>query len=94
MTQLLAFPLPALIMAIHRFFQPGCMFRVRVKTGDSNPHIERASPSFIDIQVKHLLMNYNFRYAYELLIKREIKILEYMLSFVTVYGAVRSGYKK
>ena len=36
----------------------------------------------------------NFRYAYELLIKREIKILEYMLSFVTVYGAVRSGYKK
>ena len=58
MTQLLAFPLPALIMATHHFFQPGCMFRVRVKTGDSNPHIERASPSFIDIQVKHLLMNY------------------------------------
>ena len=33
------------------FFQPGCIYRVRVKTGDSNPHIERASPSFIDIQV-------------------------------------------
>ncbi|KAJ7333033.1 Nodal modulator [Desmophyllum pertusum] len=34
-----------------RGLQPGCMYRVRVKTGDSNPHIERASPSFIDIQV-------------------------------------------
>ena len=51
----------ALFMAVHRFFfsfQPGCMYRVRVKTGDSNPHIERASPSFIDIQVKWLLMAY------------------------------------
>ena len=27
------------------------MYRVRVKIGESNPHIERASPSFIDIQV-------------------------------------------
>lgn len=34
-----------------RGLQPGCMYRVRVKIGDSNPHIERASPSFIDIQV-------------------------------------------
>ncbi|XP_073255709.1 BOS complex subunit NOMO3-like [Porites lutea] len=34
-----------------RGLQPGCIYRVRVKTGDSNPHIERASPSFIDIQV-------------------------------------------
>ena len=34
------------------YFQPGCMYRVRVKIGDSNPHIERASPSFIDIQVR------------------------------------------
>ena len=41
-----------LIDVLH-FFQPGCMYRVRVKTGDSNPHIERASPSFIDIQVKN-----------------------------------------
>ena len=42
-------------MLVHRFFQPGCMYRVRVKTGDSNPHIERASPSFIDIQVLKFL---------------------------------------
>ena len=33
------------------YLQPGCMYRVRVKNGESNPHIERASPSFIDIQV-------------------------------------------
>ena len=35
-------------------FQPGCMYRVRVKTGESNPLLERASPSFIDIQVNEL----------------------------------------
>ena len=38
------------------YFQPGCMYRVRVKIGDSNPHIERASPSFIDIQVRIMIV--------------------------------------
>ncbi|XP_068686037.1 BOS complex subunit NOMO3-like [Montipora foliosa] len=34
-----------------RGLQPGCMYRVRVKAGEGNPQLERASPSFIDIQV-------------------------------------------
>lgn len=34
-----------------RGLQPGCMYRVRVKIGESNPLLERASPSFIDIQI-------------------------------------------
>ena len=53
----LCYLLNAFFMAVHLCFQPGCMHRVRVKTGDSNPHIERASPSFIDVQVELLLMN-------------------------------------
>ena len=46
------------------YFQPGCMYRVRVKIGDSNPHIERASPSFIDIQVRIEIVLFFFIFLY------------------------------
>ena len=47
------------------YFQPGCMYRVRVKIGDSNPHIERASPSFIDIQVRIMIvLFFSFSFIY------------------------------
>ena len=47
------------------YFQPGCMYRVRVKIGDSNPHIERASPSFIDIQVRiEIVLFFSFSFIY------------------------------
>ena len=47
------------------YFQPGCMYRVRVKIGDSNPHIERASPSFIDIQVRiEIVLFFSFSLIY------------------------------
>jgi hypothetical protein len=31
--------------------QPGCTYRVRVKDGEMNAHIERSTPQYIDIQV-------------------------------------------
>ena len=40
------------------------MYRVRVKIGDSNPHIERASPSFIDIQVRIMIVLFFFIFLY------------------------------
>lgn len=34
-----------------RGLQPGCTYRVRVKSGDVNSHVERSTPEYIDIQV-------------------------------------------
>ena len=69
LSQTICYPKIALVvwfgMTKTVYFQPGCMYRVRVKIGDSNPHIERASPSFIDIQVRiEIVLFFSFSLIY------------------------------